>query len=373
MKVLLLTVTTGQGHNQAAKSLCDFLKSQGIENRYLDVFEYISPVIKEALSQGYIMSTKRFSKIYGKLYTLVEKNNDKERRVLKITNNIMAQKLLGLIEEYSPDIIVCTHVFSALLITALKNTIKPHIKSIGIVTDFTIHPLWEDTDIDYYITASELLSNQAEKKNIKKEKLLPIGIPIKPEFSEKMEKKKAREILELEDKRTILVMSGSMGYGKVEKVIEELDQSELDFQIISICGYNEKLHKKISKMKTRKKLINLSFTDKVNLYMDASDCIVSKPGGLTTSEALAKGVPMIMINPIPGQEERNVEFLLNNGAALRVSKTFSVDDAVYQLFSNTERLKTLKETVSFLGKPNSTADLVKFILGQKIEGKGEKL
>ena len=96
--------------------------------------------------------------------------------------------------------------------------------------------------------------------------------------------------------------------------------------------------------------------------MDAADCIITKPGGLTTSEALAKGVPIIMVNPIPGQEDRNVEFLLNNGAALKVSKTFPVDDAVYQLLSNTERQKTLKETVSFLGKPNSTRDFVDFIL-----------
>jgi len=160
----------------------------------------------------------------------------------------------------------------------------------------------------------------------------------------------------------VLVMSGSMGYGKVDKVIDELDQSPLDFQIVSICGFNEKLFKRINKKKTNKKLINLSFSDKVDLYMDAADCIVTKPGGLTTSEALAKGVPMIMINPIPGQEDRNVEFLLNNGAALKVSKTFTVDDAVYQLFSNTMRFNTLKETVAYLGKPNSTNDFVNFIM-----------
>lgn len=361
MKVLLLTVTTGQGHNQAAQSLSECFENQGIDNMYLDVFEYINPVIKDALSYGYLMSTKRFSKIYGKVYKMVEQTSDKERRMLKITSNLMAKKLAGFIEVYSPDVIVCTHVFSALLISAVKHKINPDIKTMGIVTDFTIHPLWEDTDIDYYITASELLHNQAEKKGIKKEKLIPIGIPIKPQFAKKAGKKEAREALGLEDKRTVLVMSGSMGYGKVEKVIDELDQSSLDFQIVSVCGYNEKLFKKIEKKKTQKKLVNLGFCDKVDLYMDAADCVVTKPGGLTTSEALAKGLPMIMINPIPGQEDRNVEFLLNNGAALKVSKTFPVDDAVYQLFSNTERLKTLKETVGFLGKPNSTGDFVEFI------------
>ena len=365
MRVLLLTVTTGQGHNQAAKSLCECFEERGINNMYLDVFEYINPVLKEALSYGYLMSTKRFAKLYGKVYGFVEQGADKERHMLKITSNIMAKKLVGFIEEYKPDTIVCTHVFSALLISAIKHRIKSDIKTVGIVTDFTIHPLWEHTDIDYYITASELLNNQAEKKGISKEKLCPIGIPIKPEFAEKTDKKEARKILGLEDKRTILVMSGSMGYGKVETIIEELDRSSLDFQIVSICGYNEKLYRRLSKKNTDKTLVNLSFTDKVDLYMDACDCVVTKPGGLTTSEALAKGVPMIMINPIPGQEDRNVEFLLNNGAALKVSKTFSVDDAVYQLFSNTERLKTLKETVAFLGKPDSTKDFVEFVLSHQ--------
>lgn len=361
MKVLLFTVTAGQGHNQAAKSLCEYLGAAGIENSYLDVFEYINPVLKEALSHGYIMSTKRFSTLYGKFYRLAECGGNRERRMNKIVNHIMARKLLGYIESLSPDVIVCTHVFAALLVSALKHKISPKIKTMGIVTDFTIHPYWEDTDIDYYITASELLTHQAKKRGIPKEKLLPIGIPIKPKFAEKMGKKEARELLGLEDKKTVLVMSGSMGYGKVEKIIDELDDIALDFQIISICGFNEKLKKNIDRKRLNKKIINLGFSDKVDLYMEAADCIITKPGGLTTSEALAKGVPIIMVNPIPGQEDRNVEFLLNNGAALKVSKTFPVDDAVYQLLSNTERQKTLKETVSFFGKPNSTRDFVEFI------------
>ena len=362
MKVLLLTVTAGQGHNQAAKSLCEYLSEAGIENSYLDVFEYINPVLKEALSHGYIMSTKRFSKLYGKFYRFAECGGNRERYMNKIVNQIMSRKLIGFIEETAPDVIVCTHVFAALLVSAIKHKMSPDIKTIGIVTDFTIHPYWEDTVIDYYVTASELLGHQAKKRGIPSNKLLPIGIPIKPKFSSKVSKKEARGKLGLEDKKTVLVMSGSMGYGKVDKIIDELDSINLDFQIISICGFNEKLKKNIDRKKLEKNIINLGFSDNVDLYMDAADCIITKPGGLTTSEALAKGVPIIMVNPIPGQEDRNVEFLLNNGAALKVSKTFPVDDAVYQLLSNTERQKTLKETVSFLGKPNSTRDFVDFIL-----------
>lgn len=367
MKVLLLTVTAGQGHNQAAKSLCDYLSEAKIENRYLDVFEYINPVLKEALSRGYIMSTKRFSMLYGKFYRLAECGGSRERRMNKIINHIMAHKLMGYIADFAPDVIVCTHVFAALIISALRHKMDEKIKTLGIVTDFTIHPYWEDTDIDYYITASELLNNQAEKRGIAPSKLLPIGIPIKPLFAEKTDKASARSALGLKDKRTVLVMSGSMGYGKVDRVIDALDSMPLDFQIVSVCGFNERLKRIIDRKSHTKSIVNLGFSDKINLYMDAADCIITKPGGLTTSEALAKGIPIIMVNPIPGQEDRNAEFLLNNGAALKVSKTFPVDDAVYQLFSNTVRQKTLKETVSFLGKPNSTRNFVDFIM--KLESK----
>ena len=337
MKILLLTVTAGQGHNQAAKSLCECFSNQGIENKYLDVFEYINPAIKELLASGYLMSAKHFSSLYGKVYRLAE-HSSKEQRMLKITNRIMAHKLVGYIESFCPDVIICTHVFSSLLIHAIRHKINPNIKSVGIVTDFTFHPFWENTSDDYYITPSELLSNQAKRRGIPTERLLPIGIPIKPVFSEKTDQKKARELLRLENKKTVLVMSGSMGYGHVEKVIEGLDGIDEDFQIISICGKNEKLLKALDKKTTKKHLENIGFTDKVDLYMDAADCLVTKPGGLTTSEALAKNLPMIMINPIPGQEDRNAEFLLNTGAALKVSKTFTVDDAVYALFSSEKRM-----------------------------------
>lgn len=364
MKVLLLTVTAGQGHNQAAKSLCQYFSENGTENRYLDVFEYINPAVKEILAYGYLMSAKHFSALYGKVYRFAEHSN-KEQRMLKITNRIMAHKLVGYIEEFSPDVIICTHVFSSLLIDAIRHKINPRIKSVGIVTDFTFHPFWENTGDDYYITPSEVLNNQAKRRGIPTERLLPIGIPIKPEFAEKTEKKKARELLCIANKKTVLVMSGSMGYGHVEKVIEGLDEADEDFQIISICGRNEKLLKSLDKMQTKKYLENIGFTDKVSLYMDAADCLVTKPGGLTTSEALAKKLPMIMINPIPGQEDRNAEFLLNMGAALKVSKTFTVGDAVYALFSNSERMKNLKEAISVLAKPDSTKDLVSFVSNLK--------
>ena len=115
-------------------------------------------------------------------------------------------------------------------------------------------------------------------------------------------------------------------------------------------------------MQFSRPVYNYGYSDKIDLLMDAADCIVTKPGGLTTSEALAKGLPMIMNNPVPGQEDRNVEFLLNAGAAMKVSKTFPIDDAIYNLFINKERRKNLDGSIKSLQKPDSTMDLVSFII-----------
>ena len=158
-------------------------------------------------------------------------------------------------------------------------------------------------------------------------------------------------------------MSGSMGYGNIVNGIMALDRLDLNFQIATICGNNKKLKAQIDELKTRKEIFNYGYVNNVDVFMDAADCIVTKPGGLTTSEALAKGLPMLMNNPVPGQEDRNVEFLLNAGAAVKISKTFPIDDALQQLFLSEKRRQILTDSIQLLGKPNSTKDLVAFIVG----------
>lgn len=361
MKGLILSITAGQGHNQTAQVLCDCFNQEGIECGYIDSLKYINPLLSESVSKIYLMSTKSIPKIYGKIYRRFENRPvDDMHGLPKLTNNILARALLKKIHSESPDFIICTHVFAALLVTALKGYIKDDIMTVGIVTDFTIHPYWEDTHLDYYVTPNEGLNIQAKKKGIDEKKILPFGIPISPKFSKKLDRAEACKLLGIENKRTILVMSGSMGFGNVIDEIKALDRVEDDFQIITICGNNRKLKKHIDETEFTKKIYNYGYVDNVDVFMDAVDCIITKPGGLTTSEALAKGVPMIMSNPIPGQEDRNVEFLLNAGAAIKVSPTYPIDDAIYQLFGE-NRLKLIEEAICGMGKADAASRLVKFI------------
>ncbi|MBQ7960575.1 MAG: glycosyltransferase [Clostridia bacterium] len=373
MKVLIFTVTTGQGHNQVANVLCDALSEKDIESVSIDAFEYITPVLKDTINRGYLVSTKRLPKVYGKGYRLVEKRDTESHDSMfaKFLNGILARKLVKFVEDYKPDVIVCTHVFAAIMVSYVANKLDAGIRTVGIVTDFTMHPYWEEAPMDYYVLASELLCNQAKKKGISENEIVPTGIPINPRFAKKTDKQEARKILGLEDKTTILVMSGSMGYGKIGSMIKKLDEADFDFQILSVCGYNERLKKRIDKMEFKHKIFNYGYSDQVHMFMDAADCIVTKPGGLTTSEALAKGLPMIMANPIPGQEDRNVEFLLNNGAAFKISSTFPIDEALFQMFSNEVRLRNMSEMVKSLGKPQATKDFVDFVIKLGIE-KGDE-
>ncbi len=363
MKGLIFSITTGQGHNQTAKVMAEELEKRGVACKYMDVYEYIHPRLSESVSKLYLMSTKNVPKMFGVGYRMMEMREAGNNHVLpKLTNIVLAKKLLKLIREEEPDFIICTHVFAALLVTYLMDHFDRKIHTIGIVTDFTIHPFWEDTRLDYYVTASELLEHQGLKKGIAPGKLKAFGIPIDPKFSVKRDKKEAFSMLGIPQKKTVLVMSGSMGFGNVTDGIKELDKLPFDFQIATICGNNKKLKEQIDDLELKKDIYNYGYVDNVDVFMDAADCIVTKPGGLTTSEALAKGLPMIMNNPVPGQEDRNVEFLLNAGAALKISDTFSLSDAIYQLFLNEERLDILYRAIRFLGKPNSTRSLVEFIM-----------
>lgn len=363
MKGLIFSITAGQGHNQTARVLSDYFNASGVECSYMDVFEYINPLLSKSVSELYLMSSKNMPKIYGTGYRMCEKRDTtSNHRLPKLTTAFLAKKLLNLVKRENPDVIICTHVFAALLVTYLTGHIDIHTHTIGIITDFTIHPYWEDTKLDYYVTASELLTNQGIKKGIPKEKFKPFGIPIDVKFSCRMDKKAARRELGLEDKDTILVMSGSMGFGNVLDEIKALDRLEMDYQIITICGNNKKLKQQTDNLKMNKSIYNYGYVNNVDVFMDAADCIVTKPGGLTTSEALAKGLPMIMNNPVPGQEDRNVEFLLNAGAAMKISKTFPIDEAIYNLFLNKERRAALDNSIKSLQKPNSTPDLVNFTI-----------
>ena len=367
MKVLFFSVPAGGGHHQTAKAMTDyFAEFVNVETKILDVAENVNIVLKELISKGYILSTTIFPKAYSAIYDILDaktSDDDEVTRYNKLIANAFKRRLLKSLEEYQPDVIVSTHVWATMVLNRIAKRHKIDAPIISIVTDYTMHPFWEQAKSDYYIIPSELLSYQAIKKLGNDKVILPLGIPISPKFSQKKDRALASAALDIDNKFTVLVMMGSMGYGKAAvDIIKQLDKLPDDFQIIAVCGNNKRLKSSISKLKLHRKLICYGYVTNVDELMDSSDCIITKPGGLTTSEALAKNLPLILTNPIPGQEDRNMEFMVNHGLALSVSDTFPADEAVYLLMNYPHIARQLKDNAKLLAKPDAAKNLGEFIL-----------
>lgn len=363
MKALILSVKAGYGHHSTGLAIKDCFGKHGIECEMLDTLEYISRYLGEGVQEGYLLATKYLGDAYGRVYDTLDKKEEPGKNYSPdvIISNFLSKKLEKYMIDYAPDFVVGTHSYAAVLMTILKRRGVLTCPTFGIVTDFTVHPFWESTKLDYYILPDRLITSEAMRKGIMNSKILPYGIPIRECFSKRNNKEETRTRLGLDQKPVVLVMMGSMGFGNINDIIQSCDNVSSDFQVVVICGNNEKAKSAIESKLWRKDIRCLGFTTNVDEYMDAADIIITKPGGLTTSEAMAKGLPLILLNPIPGQEERNMEFLVNAGAAMMISKTFPIETALNNFFECTWRRELITEAVSKMGKPDATENLYKFI------------
>lgn len=369
MKILIMSVTAGEGHNSTARAMRDYLVEHGAEAEILDTYGYVSPAVMRSINKTYLWLSAHAKDAYKVGYRLAEKRH--VMRELEYTPAQIIQLPFVLeIEKYlrsaRPDAIIFTHPFSGLILDMLKHDGKVHVPTVGILTDFTFHPYWEDcTHNDYVVLPSAALRFQAYRKGFTQKQILPLGIPIHPKFSQSQPKEEARAALGLDPTMaTLLLMGGSMGYGDMAQSLQKLDEVDAgrDFQIICVCGNNAHAKEEIDHLTTRRRVLNLGFIDYVERLMDAADCIVTKPGGLTTSEALAKRLPMIIVNPIPGQEARNAEFLLNSGAAVAVNKMCTVEELVCRLFESEARMRAMEMCIDELRHPHSTRDVCEFVM-----------
>lgn len=364
MRILILSVTAGYGHHSTANALAEELESRGDDAVVIDLYKKVSKFMYDVVDKGYAFSIRHLRRPFGMAYSTLEESEAARSFVSTIAGNKrIAKKFSETLQAYDPQVIISTHVLAAQVIDILKAHRYVTVPTFGIVTDYCIHPFWEDiSNIDYIITGSAYLNYISEKRGLNPEKLLPLGLPVRAGFSTKKPRHEARNELSLEDKDTILVMGGSMGYGNIMQSISEIDELGVDFQIICLCGNNDKLLQRVQRMRTRGRLLTLGFVNNVELYMDASNCIITKPGGLTVTEVMCKRLPMILVNPIPGHEEHNIEFLTNCGAAIRVTDSFSVSEAVYYLFSRPGRLELMERSIDLIAHPDATQRICDAVL-----------
>ena len=366
MKVLIITAPLGNGHNACAKALKKHYDNLGAECTVLDLYEYISPHLKSFIEAAYFWTMKSAMSVRplaNELYMMNERTEPRAHFITDLQNDILASALCKYIDENRPDIIICTQVYAAQVVSRLRRENKTNALTCAIITDFTVQTYWQDTqNIDYIVTYSPMLSQQCSNRGIPQSKILPVGIPIDEKFSLSVPQDKARRQLGYSrDKFCVLVMSGGMGYGKISRCVQDMDKRFDNIQFVVVCGSNESLYKDMQQVKTKNEMHLLGYSNQVELLMDAADCIVTKPGGITASEALAKHLPIITYDPLPGMEENNVVFLVNMGCAISSEKNFPVELCLGLLINSKTRIKNLKEAMADIAKPNATAVLVDFL------------
>ncbi len=359
MKVLFLSVSTGGGHLKAAKALSEYIKmvDDTSEILVIDTLKYASPIVNKIIVNTYINMLKLTPKVYGKIYNASDTNSCLVGENLNYlgsgVNALFSFKINKLVKEFKPDIVVCTHPFSLQMVKKLD------IPTIAILTDYAMHPLWVKNCIDAYVIPHEFLIEDAVDKGADRQKIYPLGIPIENKFLKEYNRKDILNEFGLEDKTTFLIMGGSLGLGKIEDVFLRLAESRREFQIVVVAGSNQKLKRKLEKHVKyihSKNVCILNYTDKIDKLMEISDFVITKPGGLTVAESLAKRLPICIISPIPGQEEKNSDFLLNCGVAINFGNG-KIDSFLSQIMDNRAKVDSMKKVAGVLAKPNALKDI----------------
>jgi len=360
--VLFFSVSIGAGHDLAARATIEELEYRypHCRTRVVDTFKYVNPVLNKVIVGSYMESLKFNPKIWGYLYEQAEEG-DKLVDLNQVLSRLISAKTEKLIKEFAPQAIVCTHAFPAGLLSVLKERGKIDVPLVGVMTDFTIHPFWVHKHIDKYVLPCDELRYQIAELGVGDEKILPTGIPLRRQFINKVDKIEARKKLMLENKTTVMVMGGGLGLGEIENIIRTLSEGDIDIQIVTITGKNDRLRTRLQLMSARNPIRVYGFVENVAEIMAASDFIVTKPGGLTTAEVLACGLPMIIVDPLPGQEERNTEFLLNSGVAVKVRKTGHLVPQLKLFINNRKRLDQICEMADQIGKPHAAVTLVDYL------------
>jgi len=362
LNILIFSVSIGNGHDQVAHTIRNEFLSADPENnvKIINTISLISPLLDKVILDSYLNIIKFYPKAWGKIY---EKTNklDPIIDINDITNKLLATVWLRkAMINFDPDIIFCTHSFPASIVSNLKEKGKINCPLISIITDYNIHSSYINDYTNYYVIPHENLISVMENFGVDKEKILPLGIPIRKEFSLNMDRKSIMENLKLEDKRTILVMGGGLGLGSINRIVKELDRKLKDIQIIAIAGRNEKLEHKLKKLSTRNSLIVYGFINNIHEFLEISDIVITKPGGVTIAELLSREKPFIIFSPIPGQESDNAEYLLNNGVAATTSDIEKIPMLINQILDNEIRIECIKRLSAYLKKPFSARKIVDF-------------
>ncbi|HEX2945355.1 MAG TPA: glycosyltransferase [Clostridia bacterium] len=373
MNIFFLTAATGGGHVKAAQALMEHMEKQlpGCKTRLVDALKYINPSIDRLITGTYLNTVKALPGLYGKFYDLSEKD-ETITRLVRGLNNLLSHRLLQLFQDEMPDAVICTHTMPLQMMARLKKKGLVGIPVIGIVTDYTNHYFWKLDEIDAFIVAHECIKDDMVKMGLRENRIHVCGIPVAERFAkEQTDRRICLARLGLENKPTVLVMGGSLGLGNIGQVFRTLLYIKQDIQIVVVTGSNKKLRQQLDAISADYENIRvLGYAENISELMSAANLIITKPGGITISEALVKRLPICIIDPIPGQEERNAKFLRDSGAAFRLTDRDDLEYLLEHTLLRPNVLKRMSEAAGRLAKPNACeeiSDLVERLVQNRTE------
>ncbi|MCR4336214.1 MAG: glycosyltransferase [Candidatus Omnitrophica bacterium] len=364
-------ITKVSGHRQATLAIQRSLKEldPNIEAPTVNGFGYTYPILEKVVNRAYMSVIKTTPKVWDYLYDnpKVVKNSMSIKNFLHKTSHAKIEKLF---QKYDPDTIVCTQAFPCGMVADYKREKGLNFKLVGVLTDYAPHAYWINEGVDYYIVPSEEARERLIMKGAPAESVRVYGIPIRPKFAAQLDKEAIARGLGLDlSLPIILIMGGGQGLGPIKDVVRALIKMPEHLQMVVLTGTNKKLIKWLERkeQQTEKKILFYEYANNVDELMEISTMIVTKPGGMTTSESLTKGLPMVIVNPIPGQETRNADFLLKAGIAIRIDKTDDIGEEIELLLKSPERLAAMRKAAYENSRPYAALDIARLILGQNAQ------
>jgi len=369
-KVLLLSASAGAGHMRAAEAVEKAFRelSAARSLRHVDVLTLTNRLFRRFYSRGYVSAVQMFPTLWGKLYDYTDVPWQGERWRLAV-EKLNLRPLIRMLEEEQPDLIVSTHFMPPEIVSWLKAEKRLSCPQAVVVTDLDVHAMWLCHHYEHYFVPLEETREHLVQLGAPRDAVTVSGIPIDPVFSRPKDRREVCAKHGLRpDVPTILISAGGFGLGPIEKVMKSLLRLAHPAQIIPVCGRSEPLQRRLEKLVAglppgyHVSVKVVGFTREMDEFMTASDILVGKPGGLTMSEALVKGLVFVIVDPIPGQEERNTDHLLEEGVALRCNNLPVLAWKIDRLLDDPKRFATMRQNALRLARPRAAFEIVEKLL-----------
>ncbi len=372
MRILILSASVGAGHVQAAEAVELALNrcnpDATIAN--LDVLTLMPPPFRKVYRDGYFDLVARAPRVLGWLYEATDKPFHRDRMQRQV-ERAGATRLLKKIREFDADVAICTHFLPTALLDRERRKGRSRARIITVVTDFEVHGMWLGAPSDHYFVATAEARAHLEALEIASSMITVSGIPTHPVFAEDKDRLAMRRKHGWrENLPAILVSAGGFGAGNAGRMVEALIAAKIPAQIIAVCGKSAPLKASLEKIAVRRKADELpvvkvvGFTTEMDELMTAADLMIGKPGGLTTSESLIKGLGWVVANPIPGQEEKNAIYLLEHGAGVWSDNLHTLAFKVGALLEEPARLETMRRNALRLARPDAGGLIAQFAVSQ---------